>query len=888
MKLTFLSLCLAALPAVAQNQLSDNDLQGAYASKVYTQRVTCHDPSIVVDTITNPTSPRYYIYGSHLGRGKTTSADNYQRWSLFGAGEDVTTADNSLFADTEGNLVNYADAYTTHLVKKVRNYLGEEVAFGNFDAHGWQFKGSTVKGNQWAPDVVWNKTMKKWCMYMSLNGDKWGSSIVCFVSDNIEGPWQYQGPVVFSGFQGTYDHNAFGKTDDWTHTDLQIATGCTTLPERYATGDKWGTYWPNCIDPCVFYDDDDNLWMSYGSWSGGIFMIRLDPQNGLRDYTVRYDYEVDGQAATPGAANANCTSDPYFGKKIAGGYYVSGEASYIEKIGNHYFLFLSYGELQSTGGYQMRVFRSDKPTGPYVDPVGNSAIYSRYVLNYHSSRGSAADNRGMLLMGGYRWKTMPTAEIAQGHNSAFSDTEGRQFVVYHTRFNDGGEGHEVRVHQLLLNDEGWLVAAPYEFNGERVTNADIASRASISSDDIPGTYELIVHQYDQNTPGRAYEKPMTITLTADGKVSGSKTGTWTRTPATDYITLKLGTTDYRGVLLRQTIDYTDIPALCIAAVSSSSGSTTLGQANYTAQQEIWASRADATASIAYAADRQEVPFSDGETLATHASVAATPYLGAKVTWTSSNESIISKAGTVKANGNAVLTMTVEKDGKTYAKPYRLTVDKTAEANTPVFYPESQFKTTDLGFWLNFSKRYYKLSKGEQLTLRFRNHSNGKENYKNWILVACNNYERANNGYMEYFVLRNDAFGWGTDYSADALTHDFDWTTFKDEMDGSLVDMHLAYDKEGTLSMTAQIATPSGKTYHYAYSHAISGTPSNVKLFLTGENSWFDSQDIPTGISRLRAAASSADTPAYLPDGRLAPKTYKGIVVKKGKKMISRQ
>lgn len=62
----------------------------------------------------------------------------------------------------------------------------------------------------------------------------------------------------------------------------------------------------------------------------------------------------------------------------------------------------------------------------------------------------------------------------------------------------------------------------------------------------------------------------------------------------------------------------------------------------------------------------------------------------------------------------------------------------------------------------------------------------------------------------------------------------------------------------------------------------------MKLFLTGENSWFDSQDIPTGISRPRAAASSADTPAYLPDGRLAPKTYKGIVVKKGKKMINRQ
>ena len=120
--------------------------------------------------------------------------------------------------------------------------------FGNFNAHGWQFKGNNVQGMQWAPDIVYNKTMKKWCMYMSLNGANWCSSIVCFVSDNIEGPWVYQGPVVFSGFQGTYAHNSYAAADDWKHTDFAIATGETALPSRYKVGDKWGTYWPNCIE----------------------------------------------------------------------------------------------------------------------------------------------------------------------------------------------------------------------------------------------------------------------------------------------------------------------------------------------------------------------------------------------------------------------------------------------------------------------------------------------------------------------------------------------------------------------------------------------------------------------------------------------------------------
>ena len=70
-KLLLSMLGLAAIGATAQTQVSDNDLTNAYTSRAYNKRVTCHDPSIVVDDITNPNSPTYYIYGSHLGRGKT-------------------------------------------------------------------------------------------------------------------------------------------------------------------------------------------------------------------------------------------------------------------------------------------------------------------------------------------------------------------------------------------------------------------------------------------------------------------------------------------------------------------------------------------------------------------------------------------------------------------------------------------------------------------------------------------------------------------------------------------------------------------------------------------------------------------------------------------------
>lgn len=39
--------------------------------------------------------------------------------------------------------------------------------------------------------------------------------------------------------------------------------------------------YPNAIDPTVFYDADGRMWMVYGSWSGGIFLLEIDKTTGL-------------------------------------------------------------------------------------------------------------------------------------------------------------------------------------------------------------------------------------------------------------------------------------------------------------------------------------------------------------------------------------------------------------------------------------------------------------------------------------------------------------------------------------------------------------------------------------------------------------------------------
>ena len=887
--------------AMAQTAVGDNDLANAYATQTITGRIAVHDPSIVMDVTGSTTNPKYYIYGSHLGRAKTYATGNYQIWNTFKTGEENAGTSNSLFADVNGKLVNFKDAYSTQLVKKVKNYKGEEVDFPNFDAHAWQAKGNNVKGMQWAPDVIYNKTMKKWCMYMSLNGDNWCSTIVCFISDDLEGPWIYQGPVVCSGFSGRYAHNGFVASGDWKNTDLAIATGCTSLHQRYNT-DEWSPYGPNCIDPCVFYDDDDNLWMSYGSWFAGIFMIKLDKENGLRDYTYTYPYQVKGVTTTAEAADANATSDPYFGKKIAGGWGVSGEASYIQKVGKYYYLFMSYGGLTAAGGYQIRVFRSEKPDGPYKDcltSTGIDAMYGKYILNFG---GDAKRDEGVKLFGNYQWETMPNAELAQGHNSAIVDHKGRALIVYHTRFLNRDEEHEVRVHQLFVNQDGWLVAAPYEFSGETYTDNDIATQQFYYATEVEGDYQMIAHPYRQNTAAMAYEKPVTIHLNADGSISGEYTGKWELVSGTSYINLTLkgvatanAEVKFKGVLTEQTIDYTNIKALCFTALSSSDGLATSGGASLqTRGLSIWGSKADAKAAIKYTLDKTSVPFVDGATLNSMPKLPTEGHLGATVSWKSSNPSILTDEGVVKGKGKVTMTMTVSKDGYEYTKDYTLNIDAEAEETTPVYYPVSAQKNTTSGWWTNFSP-YYELQAGKKMQFKFYNYSDMSAVWNNWCLAATQ-IKREDAGYgadKEYFVIRNDKFGWGANHNVEGFTDDFDWSggddhpILKKDLNGSLVDMTVSLTAAGVFKMESTITTTTNKVYHYTYITTLTAKPSKIILFFVNEKSYIDGSSLSTGISNPIIIQKKNDGKWFNLSGQQVDKSYKGVVIVNGKKFVNK-
>lgn len=680
-----------------QIELSADDIKNLY-QRVSLDRQSVHDPSIIVNNSNGSTE--YYVFGSHMGVAKTTDLQNWSSTSISDGSETnayygVRNANGTVTQVSYNNAFDSGAYGSTQITTADGSIV--TVDFSQFSAAAWNTavttnpdaNGSTsawgITGNMWAPDIIYNENMGKWCMYLSLNGNVWNSVIILLTADSIEGPYVYEAPIIYSGFTSS-GVTSYNKTD--LSLVLNNGKALGSLPARYnnlitgvasdgtATSSNhgtYGTYWPNAIDPCVYYDKNGKLWMSYGSWSGGIYMIELDENTGLRDYTAVYDFKVNGVSASDTRANANVTEDPYFGKKIAGGYYVSGEGSYIQQIENYYYLFMSYGFYSPTGGYNMRIFRSEKPDGPYVDVNGQSAIYTSWIDNYRYN------SRGLQLMGNYQWDTMSAAEIAQGHNSAFVDSDGNAYVIYHTKFDDGTAGHQLRIHQLYVNEDGWIVAAPYEYAGEAVNNEDIAGTA-IPVEEIAGDYQMIVHQYSNTyaADNGTIENnvitavPKDITLNKNGTITGAYTGTWSEKSGTAYATIVINGTEYKGVFTEQTIDDSNIKVLCFSAVSQSGVC-------------IWGSKAlEDDVIVAYNAKNggSQIPSGTAGSL----TLETAGEFGAEIAWSSSNKKLLSDTGKVSRpsqDAKVTLTKTVSSGKYYYQQDYTLTIYGTDSQNKDV-------------------------------------------------------------------------------------------------------------------------------------------------------------------------------------------------------------
>lgn len=356
----------------------------------------------------------------------------------------------------------------------------------------------------WAPDVVY--VNGKYLMYYNAcKGDSPVSALGIASSTNIEGPYSDNGLILRSGMWGAI-------SEDGTVYNALVH--------------------PNVVDPTVFFDKNNRLWMIYGSYSGGIFIMELNASTG---------FPLSGQG---------------YGKHLMGGNHSVIEGAYViySPETNYYYMFVSFGGLDAAGGYNIRVSRSRNPNGPYVDAVGTDMRNVKANPSVPLFDTASLAPHGVKLLGNHVFSgtNNQLGYVSPGHNSAYRKAATNQyFIVFHTRFPGRGEEHEVRTHQFFFNSDGWPVIAPLRYAAKIDANDANRSQSAleaVAANEVPGTYQLVNHGKDISA---TIKSSSNIQLVSGGSITGAQSGSWTFDANTRATTLVLGGVTYRGVVSRQ-------------------------------------------------------------------------------------------------------------------------------------------------------------------------------------------------------------------------------------------------------------------------------------------------------------------------------------------------
>lgn len=560
----------------------DEDVKVAGASNI-----GIHDPSIFHD----PVSGKYYSYGSHMVAG---TSDNMVSWNYICNSSVGTAATNKLFD------------------KDFRKEFAEVFSWLDIAKDSADF-------GIWALDVTYSKAAADagkdpYFMYVSLVNNTTQSAIALATADNPEGPFRYAGTIVCADFRQS-DVEA-------GHTNLLDVLGRDSVADMtakekqfYFTADtaEYKSKFVDCIDAAPFYDADGNFYIVYGSFSsmGGLRILKMDPLTGLRSGD-NYDYTEDGR------------QDPYYGKQIAQkrgeGPYIIVVESDLSSTGHYYFLFWSQGVLRSTGGYNMRMLRSEYPDHGYVDYMGNDAFSN-----------TNATTLGVRIMDNFQFAGMRYSSTANGGNSAIVREDGKIFLHYHSKSAHseayGENGFVIKSNQMFLNEDGWLVTAPFKFGGETIR--------PLNKEAIVGDYEFIYHrlQYfaDPVNFNDNFVSSEVITLNGDGTVTGDYEGTWELKDT--YFTIKIDGKEYKGVALQQ---YDEGSPRTYTTVFTASG---------TDNRTVWGSKI-------YYGDEERVDIDfENVTVTEYANedfeLTTTGRLHSNITWASDNGAIVIDGNTAK-------------------------------------------------------------------------------------------------------------------------------------------------------------------------------------------------------------------------------------------------
>lgn len=294
-------------------------------------------------------------------------------------------------------------AYWTHdpsIIKSGDHYYvfstGDELEIRrSTDLYDWEHLGSVLDeipgwiqtqipgvSNLWAPDVTYHNGK----YYINYSGSTWGSntSAIALLSN-----------VTLNPADVNYE---------WVDEGEIISND--------------GSEFYNTIDGAFLKDPSGQMWLSFGSFWGGIKLTSLDSTTLKPDTPGPTLYDIAWRPSPPHAI----------------------EAPYVIYRNGYYYLFVNWD------------FCCDGASSTYKIMMGRS---TNVTGTYRAMNGvSMEDGGGTLLIGsGDRWK-------GPGHASIVK-VNGRDFLSHHAYDADNGGAHALRIKYLNWDANQWLVLGDY-------------------------------------------------------------------------------------------------------------------------------------------------------------------------------------------------------------------------------------------------------------------------------------------------------------------------------------------------------------------------------------------------------------------------------------------
>lgn len=251
----------------------------------------------------------------------------------------------------------------------------------SYDLVHWEYSGNVIMSagspnwatngaHLWAPDI--QKINNRYICYYSMS------------------KWDDPNPGI-----------GFAYTDD-------INEGYWTDGGKLFLSSEIGVH--NSIDPMVLCVDE-YVYMYWGSFNG-IFVIEL---------------ESDGMSLL-----GNSLKYANISKKLLAWSY---EGAYVHYKNGFYYLFLSQGGCCNSLGssYNVVVYRSESPTGPFVNQFGQDALNAQ----------------------GYQVIDKNYEFIGPGHNDVISDDAGDDYLVYHSYSRKYPDKRMMCIDKLIYDEHGW-------------------------------------------------------------------------------------------------------------------------------------------------------------------------------------------------------------------------------------------------------------------------------------------------------------------------------------------------------------------------------------------------------------------------------------------------